>query len=116
MSVISARAISATLGAAMLLASASAGAQEIASTTPKAECVNQLDRAQSLQTARKLQEARASFLACAAATCPDLVREDCTRSLVELQRALPTVVLSASTRSGSSLAKARRTAPSARRS
>jgi len=61
----------------------------------KAECVSQFDRAHSMQTARKLQEARASFLASSAAACPNLVREDYTRSLVELQRALPTVVFSA---------------------
>jgi hypothetical protein len=95
MSLISSRALAGLLGAAVLFASASAAAQEVASTTPKAECVNQFDRAQSLQTARKLQEARTSFLACSAAACPDLVREDCTRSLVDLQRALPTVVFSA---------------------
>ncbi|HSO31424.1 MAG TPA: hypothetical protein VLT33_02880 [Labilithrix sp.] len=89
-------AFSAALAAAALLAPATAGAQDNAATpTPKAECVSQFDRAQSMQTARKLQEARASFLACASPSCPDLIREDCTRSLVELQRALPTVVFSA---------------------
>lgn len=90
MSLSSARALSAGFAAAALFASATAGAQE-----PKAECVSQLDRAQSLQTARKLRDARASYLACSATACPELVREDCARSLVELDATLPTVVFSA---------------------
>jgi hypothetical protein len=112
-----ARMTSAALVAATLLVSASAGAQEAsapaapaapapattptapapdtASAAPKAECVGQLDRAQSLQTARKLRDARASFLACSAPACPELVREDCSKSLVELDSAIPTVVFSA---------------------
>ena len=94
-----ARSASAALVVAALLVSASAaaadGAPASATATPKAECVGQLDRAQSLQTARKLRDARASYLACSADTCPDLVREDCARSLVELDRAMPTVVFSA---------------------
>ncbi|CAN5826044.1 hypothetical protein BH11MYX4_BH11MYX4_41580 [soil metagenome] len=51
-------AFSAALAAAALLAPATAGAQDNAATptlTPKAECVSQFDRAQSMQTARKLQ-------------------------------------------------------------
>lgn len=96
-----ARSISVALGVAAVLASAPAGAEEAsvaspesAATAPKVECVGQLDRAQSLQTARKLREARTSYLACSAPSCPELVREDCSRSLVELDAALPTVVFS----------------------
>jgi hypothetical protein len=92
--------VSAALVAAALLASATAGAQETpaaatAAAAPKAECVGQLDRAQSLQSARKLRDARTSYLACSAPTCPELVREDCSRSLVELDATMPTVVFSA---------------------
>jgi hypothetical protein len=96
---LNARSASAALFAAALLVSASAAAQEApvdtASAEPKAECVGQLDRAQSLQTARKLRDARASYVACSAATCPELVREDCSKSLVELDSAMPTIVFSA---------------------
>ena len=87
--------LSVAFATAAILVAASAGAQEDASPAPKAECVSQLDKAQSMQTARKLQEARVSYLACSASACPELVREDCTRSLVELERAMPTVVFSA---------------------
>jgi hypothetical protein len=97
MSLICTRSVSAAFGLAVLVASASAGAQEVApaSSTDKAECVGQLDRAQSLQSTRKLRDARAAYLACSVATCPDLVREDCTRSLVDLDATMPTVVFSA---------------------
>lgn len=102
MSLSSARFVSAALVAAALLASASAGAQESPAARvegpaadAKAECVSRLDRAQSLQSARKLREARASYLACSEAACPELVREDCSRSLVALDATMPTVVFSA---------------------
>jgi hypothetical protein len=111
-----ARSASAGLVAAALLVTASAGAQEAsapasapatapapatadaapaAPAAPKAECVSQLDRAQSLQSARKLRDARASYLACSVAACPELVREDCSKSLVDLDGTIPTVVFSA---------------------
>ena len=84
----------------MLVASASAAADEsatadVATSAPKAECVSHLDRAQLLHSARKLREARASYLACSTPACPELLREDCSRSLVELDSAIPTVVFSA---------------------
>ena len=101
MSLISARKLSSALAAATLFASATAAADESsgapagAANVPKAECVAQLDRAQSFHTARKLRDARASYLACSAPACPELLREDCSRSLVELDGTIPTVVFSA---------------------
>jgi hypothetical protein len=84
----------------VVLASATAAADEAAtpestSAAPKAECIAQLDHAQSLQSARKLREARASYLACSAGSCPELLREDCARSLVDLDATIPSVVFSA---------------------
>lgn len=105
MPLIVARHVCAALGAAAVLVTASAGAEPEAapapapapeaSAAPKAECVGQLDRAQSLRSAHKLREARASYIACSAASCPELVREDCSKSLVDLDAAMPTVVFSA---------------------
>jgi hypothetical protein len=84
----------------VVLASATAAADEAAtpestSAAPKADCIAQLDHAQSLQSARKLREARASYLACSAGSCPELLREDCARSLVDLDATIPSVVFSA---------------------
>jgi hypothetical protein len=99
-----ARCTSAALLGAVVLVSASAGAQEAPAapsaaselaSAPKAECVGLLDRAQSLQTARKLRDARASYVSCSVVTCPELVREDCSKSLVELDAAMPSIVFSA---------------------
>jgi hypothetical protein len=61
----------------------------------KVACVSALDNAQSLQSARKLKEARASFVACSSESCPGVVREDCAKSLLELDQTVPSVVLSA---------------------
>ncbi|MBS2015332.1 MAG: hypothetical protein JST00_20765 [Deltaproteobacteria bacterium] len=79
--------------AAIFFASANAGAEE--TNVSKAECVAALDKAQSLQTARKLKDARASYLACSTDACPELVREDCAKSLLSLEGTMPTVVFSA---------------------
>ena len=70
-----ARSTAAALLGAVFLVSAPAHAQEAAAavatgaapsaelaSAPKAECVGHLDQAQSLQTARKLREARASYV------------------------------------------------------
>jgi hypothetical protein len=61
----------------------------------KVACVSALDNAQSLQSARKLKDARASFVACSSESCPGVVREDCAKSLLELDQTIPSVVLSA---------------------
>lgn len=98
MSLNASRLLGSTFVVATLFASTGAAAEESAPTgaaAPKTECINQLDRAQLLHSAHKLQSARASYLACSAPTCPELVREDCARSLVELDATLPTVVFSA---------------------
>ncbi|MDB4942210.1 MAG: hypothetical protein JWP97_1744 [Labilithrix sp.] len=87
------RLVTAGLLLGALTSAGAARADDVAST--KAACVAQLDRAQALQSARKLEGARAEYLACTADACPELVREDCTRSLVELDRSLPTLVFAA---------------------
>jgi hypothetical protein len=113
MSLSSAHARASALAVALVLASATAGADETEAspdsptTAPKAECVSQLDRAQSLHTARKLREARASYLACSAPACPELLREDCSRSLVDLDGTIPTVVFSARGEHGHDVTDAR---------
>ena len=61
----------------------------------KVACVSALDNAQSLQSSRKLKEARASFVACSSESCPGIVREDCAKSLLDLDQTIPSVVLSA---------------------
>jgi hypothetical protein len=69
-------------------------------TSSKAACVAQLDKAQALQSIKKLKDARASFLACSSDACPDLVREDCARSLVGVDATMPSAVFSAVAETG----------------
>lgn len=78
---------------AVVLAAPAAAAEE--ASADKLACVAALDAAQSMQSAHKMKDARASYVACSSEACPGVVREDCARSLVELDAAMPSVVLSA---------------------
>jgi hypothetical protein len=66
------------------------------SAPDKAACVTALDKAQASRAGRKLIDARASYVTCSHEACPDMVRDDCSKGLREVDEALPTLVLSAS--------------------
>lgn len=70
-------------------------------------CVTAADDGQRLRDTGALTAARASFVACAAARCPALVRESCEAWLSELDARLPTVVLGARDAAGNDLSNAR---------
>lgn len=89
------RAAAPLLALVPLLAATPARADEEAEDGAKLACVASLDRAQSLQSARRLIDARAEYVACSAETCPEVVREDCARSLLAVDAALPTLVYAA---------------------
>ncbi len=82
---------------ALVAISAPASAQPESRETAarKAACVAAHDRASSLSSVRRLKAARAELVSCSADTCPDVVREDCARSLLVLDTQLPTIVLGA---------------------
>ncbi len=61
----------------------------------KAARVLALDDAQRLRSQKRLTQARGELVTCASEACPVVVREDCARSLIEVDAAIPTVVLSA---------------------
>jgi hypothetical protein len=67
-----------------------------ASTSKAAACIATLDKAQVSRAGRKLLDARASYVACSNEACPDMVRDDCSKGLREVDEAVPTLVLSAS--------------------
>jgi hypothetical protein len=73
----------------------------------KAACLDAASKAQSLRDAHKLVEAREQLRACAAARCPAVVQNDCATWLVEVERALPTVVLAAKNTAGADLVDVR---------
>lgn len=82
---------------ALLVASTIARAEDAPTSGPdKAACVAALDEAQASRAARKLLAARASYVTCSHEACPDMIRDDCSKGLREVDEAIPTLVLSAS--------------------
>jgi hypothetical protein len=77
-----------------LLLAGAASAQE------KTACMVAADEGQDLRDAHKPLEARQQFRICAATTCPQVVRDDCTRWLEAIEAAIPSVVLTAKSSAG----------------
>src|SRR5260221_13814133 len=73
---------------AIVLFSAPASAETVTES-----CVNASEEGQTARARGALLQARTSFAACAAATCPKAVRAECTRWLDEADRDTPTVVV-----------------------
>ena len=67
----------------------------LAQPLDKAACIASVDRAQKRESQKQLVSARADFVACASDACPAAIREDCARSLIAVDAAMPTVVFSA---------------------
>lgn len=63
----------------------------------KAACVASSDLGQKLRDRAKLKAARAEFLKCADTSCPDAVRSACAGWIDEVDAAMPSVILGAST-------------------
>jgi hypothetical protein len=74
-----------------------------AADTTKQECVDANDAAQDLRQSGKLRQAREKLAICASASCPSVVRDDCTQRLAELDSAMPQIVFSARDASGNDL-------------
>jgi hypothetical protein len=74
-----------------------------------AQCVQESERAQVVRDEGKFLEARDLFRACAREQCPRPVRKDCVEFAGELERRIPSVVLSARDEAGKDLARVRAT-------
>lgn len=59
------------------------------------ECIDHHSNGQLLRDESRFVAARARFVSCAEATCPDAIRAECAAFLSELDRAIPSVVLAA---------------------
>lgn len=57
----------------------------------KEQCIAANDAAQDLRRAGKLGKAREQLVVCVSATCPAVVRSDCTERLDEVDKATPTI-------------------------
>lgn len=69
----------------------------------KQECVEANDAGQDLRHSGKLGQAREKLALCASASCPAIVRDDCTQRLAELDSAMPHIVFEAKDAAGSDL-------------
>jgi hypothetical protein len=70
----------------------------------KKECLDAHVKGQDLRRDGHLSAAREALRACAASTCPAIVRDDCTKRLDEAERAQPTVIFEARDGAGNDLA------------
>src|SRR5271167_2677163 len=69
----------------------------------KAACLDAASKGQSLRDHGKLVEARELFRRCAAQGCPQMVVQDCGGWLGDVEKSLPTVVVTAKDGSGNDL-------------
>jgi hypothetical protein len=78
-----------------------------AAAVEKAVCVTAADDGQRLRKAHKLVAARAEFLVCAQADCPNVVSQDCVQWLGSVERSLASVIVRAHDPNGTELADVR---------
>jgi hypothetical protein len=91
------------LPAALLLGVSLAASPARAADPTKQECVEANDAAQDLRQSGKLRQAREKLAVCAAASCPGVVRDDCTQRLAEVDSAMPHIVFAAKDAAGNDL-------------
>ncbi len=68
-----------------------------------AACLDAVSKGQTLRDAHKLVEARAQLRVCAAAQCPAVVQRDCAAWLADVEKATPTIVVTAMTGTGTNV-------------
>ena len=94
---------SASLGLATLAAAFSLVAGVSRADVSTDQCIGANTKAQYLRQAGKFTEARDQLKICAQATCPRMVRDDCTQWLDEVDRAQPTIVFNVKDAAGNDL-------------
>jgi hypothetical protein len=87
--------LAASIAAALWFLSASSGAD-----ATKDQCVDANTKGQDLRRDGKFSAAREQLRQCTAASCPAMVRDDCTKRLDELENAQPTIAFEVKDASG----------------
>lgn len=82
-------------GASLTLLAASGAARAQEESPSKASCAQAYESAQESRAAGQLQETQKRLSVCARPECPSFVQKDCARWLEEVDRELPSVVVSA---------------------
>ncbi len=72
-----------------------------------AQCIASSEHGQELRSAGKLRDARVQLAACAAASCPGPIRDDCARRLDEVVAATPTIAFEVKDTAGNDAAGVR---------
>jgi hypothetical protein len=88
------------LASAMMVATASYA-------DDKAACLDASSKGQSLRDAHKLVEARDQFRLCARQQCPGIVQQDCGGWLADVEKGVPSVVVTAKDGAGADLVDVR---------
>ncbi|HEY8086699.1 MAG TPA: hypothetical protein VIF09_02610, partial [Polyangiaceae bacterium] len=85
------------LAAAVVTVTCATSSRAVAQDTKeqKKVCADAYSQAQTLRDAHKLRDTRTQLRVCAQASCPGFIVKDCTEWLVDLERRMPSVVLSA---------------------
>lgn len=83
-----------------LAVAASQAVTTVAAAQDMDACISASEKATASRKGGKLMDARASLSKCAAASCPDAVRTSCQQRLVEMNRAIPTIVFATKDGSG----------------
>jgi hypothetical protein len=91
------------VGVSMFLAVSLVGGIAAADAPTKQQCAEANESAQDLRGAGRLTEARAALALCLSASCPRVIRADCQARLVDVEAAVPTIVLGASDGAGNDL-------------
>jgi hypothetical protein len=78
-------------------------ARALAADDDKTACLDAAAKGQHLRDTHKLLQAREQLRRCGASTCPMVVQSDCAGWLAAVEKALPTVVLSAKSGAGADL-------------
>jgi hypothetical protein len=74
------------------------------SAPTREECIAASEESQALRKDSKLLDARKQAMICIAASCPQMVRDDCTQRILELDNVTPTLVFDAEGEDGADLA------------
>lgn len=86
---------------------ASSGARVAHADGPALDCPSSSEEGQRLRDKNKYSDARLMFRACSQATCPGIVRKDCSKWLAELDESQPSIVIGAQDAMGVDLSAVR---------
>jgi hypothetical protein len=79
----------------------------VAADPTTADCIGASDSSLTLRKEHKLRAARAQLLVCAAASCPEDIRNECIRRVADINAGMPTIVFEAKDAAGRDLSGVR---------